>query len=766
MNSLRRGSTLLAVTLMGVLILSTGLVLVSVAVQKNKESYGLNRQVVCRYAAEGILHEVMFRAKREEYTNTPGWFSQAKSAKDPVLVCHVPAPLSTSPVTLAGADSPEVSLSIYDAGEAASRFDVALGTDEYIVEARAALDGFISTLHMRVKYGSESAGGGGGGSGSGDPLAPTLFSKYHLWTRTQVNTDTNYYFYGGSSDGLMHFDGDVRMSNKNSRFAMPLTATGVFDYLRPPYMPSEWTQAEKDSLFDSDGDGLIGTGSRTAYNNTSEADALSGSGGGKPSVTQPATGDVEAVLLQAVKDQRAADPALDPFWIDPVNNPLYKSGGAMRPKYSSGAECPGDPVFCDIKLTATTTGTQVMIKVHGSKKASSTAKYPAFAVTTVTVPLGKTAVVLTPLRINDFGGTYNVPLTVASTYERQLGGISQYGKYNDSPYNFPKLQVQYRPTPPAGENPSRFEDWPSIRITDHVVAVDKNLYPKFWIYGNSTSYTEANKPAAEEPAPAPAPSTEGAPPPSDSGGSDGGGGWNWSGSAGSGGFKPATFGERMCVGPGFFRGHGGPRIVFAQDDFTKPFPIPGRLSTKIKGIPVSDIAGDNVDTDAYTWSDTPRYGWKLKRNPNFDATHPVTLGIYSRGTAKFMPYTDYTGYISWDESRGGGEWYIWGHKYKAYNHIGVWAFYGGGQNSRIYGDVNIHYQRAHAGSTVSPKAAVSTYRVYSTDGNHVGGFQHTLGLYDWDLMKYAPPKWPAPLEAAAGATTLKVSFGAIYEAKK
>jgi hypothetical protein len=53
-----RGSALLTVTLMGVLLLALGLVLVSVTRSVNLQSYGLNRRLVCRYAAEGMLHEI------------------------------------------------------------------------------------------------------------------------------------------------------------------------------------------------------------------------------------------------------------------------------------------------------------------------------------------------------------------------------------------------------------------------------------------------------------------------------------------------------------------------------------------------------------------------------------------------------------------------------------------------------------------------------------------------------------------------------------
>jgi hypothetical protein len=153
----RSGSALLAVTLLGVLILGMGLVLVSFATAKNRESYGLNRRVVCRYAAEGVLQEAMFRVKQEETANAPGWFDQTRGQTDPVLTLRVP-------LDSGSADSPSVRLSIYDPAEALARFQTVLGATEYIVEAQAALDGFAATLHMRLSYYVDSGSGSGGGT--------------------------------------------------------------------------------------------------------------------------------------------------------------------------------------------------------------------------------------------------------------------------------------------------------------------------------------------------------------------------------------------------------------------------------------------------------------------------------------------------------------------------------------------------------------------------------------------------------------------------
>jgi hypothetical protein len=728
---------MLVVNLMGVLVLALGLVLVAVTVSKNRESYGMNRLLVCRYAAEGVLHEVMFRARREAETNTAGWFDQARTRPDPVLTQYVPSPKRLEPLELASVDSALVKLSILNPVEA-SALGVVLGPDEYIVEAKATLDKFTSTLHMRMKYGVETVAAGGGESTSGGFAPAQLFSKYVLWTRTGQNTSSSMFTFDSTTDGLVHFEGDALFGNKNARLAMPVTASGTLGYLPPPYVSTEWTQAQKDALFDFNKDGAIGTDSRPAYQNTSEADAKNGSGGGKPTVEQPAVADVESRFLDAAIAQ-SSNSSLANLWVDAAN-PRYASGGAMYVGTINNVDVA-------LEHDLVTKITRAKLTVYGSATTKTA---------TVNLPAGAPTVILSRVPISKLGGTYYANLTIASTYEGSDLMVNQYGSYN-SLYGLPQMLVKATP---------------AITVVDHLICVDQEGRPKYWIMGGDLAtlptelYVESSEPEAL--------GMEDLIMGAELGGGTSEGGTSGSGTtttttststSGSGSSDPWTGDpDPPPGGTGLDGGHLPPKrpgyalipgtgasrfgvrvAALALQSSDTMLPVPSRL--KLNGPTVSDTTGANIDSHAEVWNNTP---WRFRRNPAFAPLAPTVLGIYSRGTT-LIKAPLYSG------TYGG-------------NHLGMWAYYGGAANARIYSDYSKQMlNRAHLGSTISPRSSISSYKVYDSNGTLVysNGFSKgRFTMYDWDFLQTPPPFWIAPSGTALAESRIVVSFGSIYDAKR
>jgi hypothetical protein len=719
-----KGTALLAVTLLGVLLLGLAMTLVGVTRATNLQSYGLNRRLVCRYAAEGVLHEIKFRVQREANLNTPGWFDTASKQADPVLVQYCPTPSNLSPLVLAHADSPLVRVSIYDPAEALAKFNKALGSGEYIVEAKATLDKFTVALHLRLVYKAVST--------STAVSSPSgLFSKYLLWTTSQSNsTSGDTYLYAGESDGYVHIEGDVRLSDYYTRIGMPITATGNMDY---------WTGSSVTATpwykFDSNWNNTLDTTARPDRMNTSEADARGQSGGYKPSVPQPSYADIEARFLEAAKLQRTANPSLNPLWIDPAN-PEYAAIGTIS--------------HSTIKLDhdSSTGVTKARIVVYGS--AGSRAA-------DVALPPGVPTIILTSARIASLSGTYYANLTVASTYAGAPTDVTIYPGFPE----FPTL-------PTLGA--------PAITIDDHIINVDQAGRPKQWVYKEPTSKPWAyqgmviklkSDPSTTLPADGDMMPTKGSfhgRPPSN-----------------RASLFPLVRWSRRILG---FAGS-------PQTSPETPLAAPSRL--KLTGLPVNDVAGGNIDSEGSNWSNPPRtyelethtvwpptaedvanwekyvaeleakgdyrysnyeidyfqkktgtiYSSKFKysRNSTHSALQPSVLGIYSRGDTMI--------------------------KTPNLNHLGTWAFYGGDPRSRIYVDpVEQRGNRAFLGSQVSPQTALSNYRVASSTKVYVdNGFRYgKFANYDWDFLVHPPPFWIAPgTTTTTSEVRLTVSFGSISE---
>jgi hypothetical protein len=745
MRRSRAGTALLAVTLLGFLILIGGMTLVGVTTAKNRESYGLNRLVVCRYAAEGALHEVMFRARREAEAGVPGWFGQARLAADPILVKRIASPPSSQT-----ADLPTVRVSIYDAAEAAQRLNIALGASEYIVESTGTLDGFRATLHLRMTYRVSV-------SSTTASTPAGLFSKYLLWTTSPRNTSSAWMSYNTTSDGYVHFEGDVRIGNKNARFGMPVTATGVFDYAPPPFVSSAWTTADQESLFDYDRNGTVDTRARRGYLNTSEAEAKNGSGGGKPSVPQPSYTDVEARFQAAAREQTIGDPALAGLWIDP-SNPLYSSIGKIS--------------HCTVRLEHDTGSGQTTAHISVLAAAGSRSLR-------IALPTGKPLILLSSAKISSLSGTYYASLTIASTYAGAPTGVRQYGPFHDAPHKLPLLPV-------LGD--------PAITITDHVINVDQAGRPKYWVYdGGGVVSSEPPQPApvvvktpprvelqrleaqqqpmsqtweewaAAHPEAAKAQQERIAAeskarlnqPSSDPfGGSTSGTISRPSSSSSSG--TSASPAPAAKPPPGPSSPSGPPSAV--QDGVSiwnaaivrrfarffgvaqsrgNPYPAPGRLN--LVGVPRKDVASSNVDDNSVDWN---AKGWSFRRLASYEPDQPCVLGLYSRGDVMI--------------------------KTSARNHIGMFAFYGGDPRARIYADPSTsgrHYNRAFLGSVVSPQSALSGYRVVDSAGGiawYSGFTRGKFAMYDWDFLRNPPPYWIAPATSStSSSSSVTVVFGAI-----
>jgi hypothetical protein len=433
------GSALLFVTLFGVLLVLLAAVLIGVSSGILKSSYGLNRQLVCRNAAEGALQVVMFRLNWEASQDQEGWFGAARQQSDPVFAeAMTGSPLlNGAAVGPESSDRPTVKISIYDSEEASDRFGLVLGDTDYIVEAKASLDSHSSTLYMRARY--EVSPGGSSSSSASD-----LFSKYLIWSSTgRLSPVPGEYEHELTDryDGLLHFEGDVRIQHVISRSAMPVTATGAFLYFQN-------TTTAQMALFDWNDNQALDTTARPEFQNLSEAQAQAQSGGGKPSVPQPDYGEVEARFLAEASAQSAANPSLRALWIDP-SNPAYAPGGPMYVGTISNSTV-------QLSYSAGASATVASITVYGNLGSRSTP---------VSIPVAVPTVLYTTAPISSLRGSYFANLTIASTYSGTATTVSQYGAYNNAPYNLPRL-------PTLGA--------PAVKVTDHLISVDQSGVPKFW----------------------------------------------------------------------------------------------------------------------------------------------------------------------------------------------------------------------------------------------------------------------------------------------
>jgi hypothetical protein len=447
----QRGAALLFVALFGTLLLMAGILLVASGSRLFLDHYAMNRQTVCRHAAEGALQTVVFRASREADLDAPGWFHQARTQADPVMTYSVPATaiLFDSSLGPASSDTPSVKVSILDSAEVQSRFGIVIGKDDYVIESVASLDGYSSTLFMRLRYQITSGD-------TSESVPSELFSKYLLWTRTQSYPyHWNPAEYRGFFNGPFHIEGDFSLSDPPT-FGQPLTVTGKFVSYKSEDFESLMTR-----LYDWNLNNVTDTTARPELLNTSEAEVKGQSGEGKPSVLPPEYADIEARFLDAARTQTSAKPALAHLWIDSLN-PAYAPGGGMYVGSIS-------QVSVRLSHSAASGKTTAVLWVYGSESTKSAS---------VELPPGEPTILLTPARISSLSGAYFANLTIATTYAGDPSTVTQYGKFNDPPYNVPRLPV-------LGS--------PAVTFSDHLINVDQAGVPKYWVYYRGNPYSAPSR---------------------------------------------------------------------------------------------------------------------------------------------------------------------------------------------------------------------------------------------------------------------------------
>jgi len=365
----RRGSAILSVTLLGLLILAISAALISITTTFNQQSYASNKQIVCRYAAEGVLQRIKYQIQLEDAGDAPGgWFDTARAAADPVETVNMP--LTTGPT----ADSSSVSILIYDAAEASAQLGLTLGTDEYIVEARANSAGHTATLQMKIKYNLTTTT-----TTTSTPNPLGAFSKYVFWTNTSATLTP------GDVNGFCHTNGNRTIGAAADRFALPITCTGTLTY----QAAALWQH------FDWDRNGVLDTIPRPEFANYSEADAYNESGGGKPSVDKPSYAGVNTTLRDGAISQTMLNPTLAGLYVD-ASNPLYSTIGTLQTSAVNFAHNAG---------TGLTTATITVTGSLGTRTQS------------VIIPPGQPLVLYSTPRVSSLGGSLYGQVTIASPFK-------------------------------------------------------------------------------------------------------------------------------------------------------------------------------------------------------------------------------------------------------------------------------------------------------------------------------------------------------------
>ncbi|HLG42240.1 MAG TPA: hypothetical protein VI643_02660 [Planctomycetota bacterium] len=402
----RRGSAILSVTLLGLLILAVAAALITITTTFNQQSYASNKGIVCRYAAEGVLQRIRYQLRQEDLSDAPGWFDAARTAADPVESFTVPA-------TPASADTSNVEVSVYDGAEATALLGITLAPNEYVIEARARADKSLATLHMKVRHEQVVTT-----TTTESPNPSDLFSKYSYWANVSGG------LVPGRHSGYIHWNGNLSVGSSTDRFALPITCTGTLTYLASP----AWQH------FDWDGNGFLDTTPRPEFENTSEQDVYNASGGNKPAVNQPAYQDVDTTLRSAAATQMSLNPTLAALFVD-TSNPMYAGIGTLNTTQVSMNHNSG------VGLTTAT------ITVNGST---------GTVTNSVTIPPNTPLVLYSSPRISLLGGTFYGQMTIATPFK----GVEDFSRtIAGTPVLWP----------------------PSVEITDHLVQVDSQGHPKYWM---------------------------------------------------------------------------------------------------------------------------------------------------------------------------------------------------------------------------------------------------------------------------------------------
>lgn len=423
----RSGSAILSVTLLGLLILAMSGAMIAVTTTFNKQSFVANKQIVTRYAAEGVLERIRYRIALEDSADAGGWFDNARRAPDPVESLTVPLDTPSALDTSATPDRTQVEVRIYDSTEAPAVLGETLAADEYIVEARATSGSNTSVLQMKVKYSLTETT-----TTTETPNPASLFSKYGFWTNVNGTQAP------GNQSGYIHRNGNHTVGTATDRFALPVTCTGTLTYkANPPQLHFDWN-----------GNGFLDSTPRPEFGGLSELDVWNLSGGNKPRVDQPAYQGIDTQLRAAAVSQTTNNSSLVGLFVDPANstysaafgNPNYSS---FETKVSMRHQANANTIVT-VELTALSGGNRVTVQTQN-----------------VQIPPNTPLILYSTPRISSLGGTIYGQMTITTPFI----GVED-------------------PTKTLGGTPVLWP--PSIEITDHLIQVDSQGRPKYWMYQNNS----------------------------------------------------------------------------------------------------------------------------------------------------------------------------------------------------------------------------------------------------------------------------------------
>jgi hypothetical protein len=265
----RRGSALLIVTLLGIMIVAMAAGMVSFSMNAVQTGYNLDLLAVCRYAAEGGLEEVKANLKHDDEIELSQWFTSSKyNGPQPAIVKTI------------GRANVKITFQVVDQPNG-----------RYRAIVQSSLDKMNYKLSMDFTYDIGS-----------DPGPMGLFSKYATFVaQDYVIIGTVY------TAGYYHSNNYIKFNDSNSRFYKRITAANHFTtssggtYTLPYTMPAPWSSMFQSTETPSHDPnvGVIGT---------------------------PVFVDIDAMLLPIANG--GSNPSK--LWIDPAN-PYYSSvAGTMN----------------------------------------------------------------------------------------------------------------------------------------------------------------------------------------------------------------------------------------------------------------------------------------------------------------------------------------------------------------------------------------------------------------------------------------------------
>lgn len=258
-----RGSALLMVTILGVIMVLMAIGLISFSHSMGLASHNLDTQAIARYAAEAGIADVKANLKFDDEANVATFWTADRY------------------VGL----QPNYTKQIGKANVAVSFFVVDLPTNKFRAEVIATVDKAQYKMNMEFTY-----------AAAAEPGADSMFSKYSMFVNNDMIRIGNV-----QATGYYHCNRYIEFMTSGARFYKEITARDYFspygsgvNYTTPYSMPAPW-----DQMFQST--------ANPSHNPT------------HGEVEVPTYAEIEADLLPI-----AMDPSRTPqkFWIDPAN-PYY-----------------------------------------------------------------------------------------------------------------------------------------------------------------------------------------------------------------------------------------------------------------------------------------------------------------------------------------------------------------------------------------------------------------------------------------------------------